>query len=146
MLEKLKDAQRQIEKAKSAALLDKLSDLIGAPEEINGVKIYRFVAPVGTQANQIRDLVMSAKSQVRSTNNVIAGAVVEEGKVSVVLSVDSAAKENGLSANNLLNELMTHLDGRGGGSADLAQGGGVNVDGINDAFQGLLEIVRAATK
>ena len=146
MLEKLKDAQRQIEKAKSAALLDKLSDLIGAAQEVNGINIYRFIAPTGTEASQIRDLVMSAKSQVKSTNNVIAGAVVEEGKVSVVVSVDSTAKGSGLNANNLLNELMKYLDGRGGGSADLAQGGGVNVNGIDGAFQELLEIVRATTK
>ena len=146
LLEKLKDAQRQIEKAKSAALLDKLSDFVGKAEEVNGVNVYRFVAPSGTGANQIRDLVMSAKSQVKTSRNVIVGAVVEEDKVSVVVSVDSPAKDAGLDANRVLAHLMNYLDGRGGGSADLAQGGGLNVAGIDDAFSGLLEIVRATTK
>jgi alanyl-tRNA synthetase len=146
LLEKLKDAERQIAKAKSAALLDKLDDLVGLPTVENQINVYRFIAPLGTESAQLRDLVMSAKQKIKTTGNVMVGIVQETDKVSVVVSIDSVAKSAGLSANGILTEVMVPLNGRGGGSADLAQGGGTNVDGINQAFELVLESVRANSR
>jgi alanyl-tRNA synthetase len=45
-----------------------------------------------------------------------------QGKASLVVAVNPAARERGLSAADLVKGA---LSGRGGGSAELAQGGGV---------------------
>lgn len=146
LLERLKDAERQIAKAKTAALTEKLSELVGSPVNENGVSIYRFLAPTGVESSQLRDLVISAKAQIKTTCNLIVGMVSEEGKISAVVTVDAGAKEKGLAANSVLNELMTHLAGRGGGNADLAQGGGTNLAGIDLAFDQVVESVRGAAR
>ena len=146
MLERLKDAERQIAKAKSAALTEKLDELVGEPEVVNQVNVYRFVAPAGTESNQTRDLVMAAKNQVKTTNNVFVGVVVEDSKVSVVTAIDAAAKANGLNSNEILKVMMPKIDGRGGGNADMAQGGGVNPAGLTDALTQVLEVVRDLTQ
>lgn len=146
ILERLKEAERQIAKAKSSALLDKLSDLIGNPSVEKGINIYRFLAPTGTESGSLRDLVMSAKSMVKTSNNVIVAMVSEENKVSVVVSVDDQAKKSGITANQVINELMPHISGRGGGNADLAQGGGTELAGLDRAFNQVLESVRANAK
>lgn len=146
LLDRLKDAERQIAKAKTAALTDKLDELIGTPVLEDGISIYRFLTPQGTESAQLRDLVLSAKSQVKTTNNLIVGMVSQDGKISIVVSVDSGAKDKGILANSILNDLMRHLDGRGGGSADMAQGGGTNLAGIDQAFNQVIESVRGATR
>ena len=146
MLTKLKDAERQIAKAKSAALTEKLGELIGIPEVVNGTNVYRFVAPAGTEASQARDLVISAKGFVKTTNYVLVGAVVESDKVSVVVTIDANAKAAGISSAEILKAMMTKLDGRGGGNADVAQGGGSKVNAVSDAFNSALEVVRDQTK
>jgi alanyl-tRNA synthetase len=50
------------------------------------------------------------------------------------VTVNEAAQEHGLAANQLLDEAMSHLGGRGGGKADVAQGGGTDVGGIEAAL------------
>ena len=72
--------------------------------------------------------------------------VSQDGKISIVVCVDSGAKDKGILANSILNDLMRHLDGRGGGSADMAQGGGTNLAGIDQAFNQVIESVRGATR
>ncbi len=146
MLSKLKDAERQIAKAKAAALNEKLGDLIGTPEVVNGISVYRFIAPSGTEASQARDLVTSAKGFVKTTNYVLVGAVVEADKVGVVVTVDTNAKSAGISSADVLNAMMAKLDGRGGGNADMAQGGGTKISAVTDAFNSVLEVVRDNTK
>jgi alanyl-tRNA synthetase len=42
--------------------------------------------------------------------------------------------------------MMPELDGRGGGNADMAQGGGTNVKGIDAALKSALEAVRGKSK
>lgn len=146
MLERLKDAERQIEKAKSAALSSKIGDIIGSPEVVGGVSIYRFIAPTGTESGQLRDLVTSAKSFIKTSNFLLVGAVVETDKVSVVVAIDLAAKSAGISSSNVLGEMMPALDGRGGGNADMAQGGGTKISGLDVAFTKVLDAVRGSAK
>ena len=141
ILERLKDAERQITKAKSAALTDKLGELIGQPTVVGEINLYRFVAPEGTEASQLRDLVTSAKGVVKSTNNVFVGVVIADGKVSVVTAIDSNAKTAGLSSAEVLTAMMPAISGRGGGNADMAQGGGTNLAGLDQAFMAALEVL-----
>ncbi|MGH3682343.1 MAG: DHHA1 domain-containing protein, partial [Natronosporangium sp.] len=53
---------------------------------------------------------------------VVAVAARAGGKASLVVAVNAAARERGLSAGDLVKGA---LSGRGGGSPELAQGGGV---------------------
>ena len=146
MLERLKDAERQIAKAKSSTLTSKLGEIIGKPELVNGTSVFRFIAPTGTESAQLRELVVAAKGFVNVTNYVLIGAVVESDKASVVVTTDSVAKDSGISSTHVLTAMMPELDGRGGGNADMAQGGGTNVKGIDAALKSALEAVRGKSK
>jgi alanyl-tRNA synthetase len=59
--------------------------------------------------------------------------VSEPGRVAVLVSketppgvVVAVSPDAGIAANKLLGQLLTRFGGRGGGKADLAQGGGLN--------------------
>ncbi len=57
----------------------------------------------------------------------VAVAARANGKASLIVAVNAAAQGRGLSANDLVKGA---LSGRGGGNADLAQGGGVPADQV----------------
>jgi len=77
---------------------------------------------------------------------VVAVIGTSEGKPSVVVAVNDAARGWGLSANALVKLAAGLLGGSGGGKDDVAQGGGVET---GQAEQALLavehEVGRAAT-
>ena len=57
-----------------------------------------------------------------------------DDKVAVVAAVNDAARERGLSANALVSALGPLVGGRGGGKDDVAQGGGSDTSGIDEAL------------
>ena len=56
------------------------------------------------------------------------------GKPSAVVAVNEAARERGIAANELIGVIGEHIGGRGGGKADVAQGGGTDIGGIEAAL------------
>lgn len=143
MMERLRNAEREINKARSAALMNDIMGLLGEPAKSGDTHIYRFTAPAGTESGQLREIVTSAKGKVTTSNYIIIGAVLEDDKASVVTATDAAARESGVAANAVLQSLMAHLDGKGGGNAEMAQGGGSNIAGIDAAFTAALEAVKS---
>ena len=67
------------------------------------------------------------------------------GKVALVAALNPAALERGLSASDLLRASAPLVGGRGGGKADVAQGGGTDPAGIPAALQAGEQAVVTAT-
>jgi alanyl-tRNA synthetase len=143
MMERLRNAEREINKARSAALMNDIMGLLGEPAKVSDTHVYRFTAPAGTESSQLREIVTNAKGKVTTSNYIIVAAVVEDDKASVVTATDSAARESGVAANAILQSVMVHLEGKGGGNAEMAQGGGSKVSGLDAAFIAALEAVKA---
>jgi len=133
-LERLKNAERDIAKARRQALMNDISGLVGEPTKLGDTHLYRFTAPSGTDAGELRDIVTSAKSDLKSNNNVVVAACIGDDKVSVVVATDSAARDSGVSAQKVIAKLLKAIDGRGGGNAEMAQGAGANIAGLDTAF------------
>jgi len=131
MLDRLKQAEKEIAKARTNALTSNIDELIGAPVKVANTNMYRFTAPTGTTAGDLRDLVTSAKSGIKLNNYVLIGATIDDGKVAFVITTDSAARDSGVSAAGVLKVMLPAVDGRGGGSAEMSQGGGSNVAGLD---------------
>lgn len=131
MLDRLKQAEKEIAKARTSALTSNIDELIGAPVKVANTNLYRFTAPTGTTAGDLRDLVTSAKAGIKVNNYVLIGATIDDAKVALVVTTDAAARDSGVSAANILKVMLPSLDGRGGGSAEMAQGGGANLAGID---------------
>ncbi len=144
VLTKLKEAERELAKVRSAQVAASLDGIIGTGEDIGDVRVWSFTMPEGSGPAELRDLVLRAKGRALSgVASVFVGAAVAEGKVSMLVGTSDRAQEAGLSASDLLRAALPHVGGRGGGKADLAQGGGADPAGLPAAFAAVREQLAA---
>mgnify|MGYP000355652648 CR=1 FL=1 len=60
-----------------------------------------------------------------------------------MVATNERARELTLDAGALLRAGLAHVDGRGGGKADIAQGGGTKPEGIADAIDAIRKEIEA---
>jgi alanyl-tRNA synthetase len=122
----LRDAEKEIERLRAQLVLANVGALAEGAADLNGVALVAVEAPEGTSSNDVRTLAQEIRGRLANRPAVVAVASRAGGKASLVVAVNSAARERGLDAGALVKGA---LSGRGGGSADLAQGGGVHRSG-----------------
>ena len=136
MMIRLKNAERELQQIKSADLLRKVDDIIGTGRDIGPFRLWQFRAPEGVSASDLRDLVMRAKGMANpDLPVVVVGMAVNDGRVSVVVSVNDNGIAAGATAKDILAAAMPAISGRGGGKDAMAQGGGTDPDGIPAAME-----------
>ena len=59
---------------------------------------------------------------------------VSDNKPAIVVALNDAARERGLSAGDLVRAACAEVGGKGGGKPDLAQGGGTDASGVDRAL------------
>ena len=139
----LKDAERDLNKVRSAQLTASLDGIIGEGQDIGPVRMWAFQAPEGTGPNDLRELVMKAKARARhEIPGVLVGFSTSEGKVNVVAGASPQAIALGVTAKDMLQALAPSIAGRGGGKDEFAQGGGTDAAGIPDAFRAVEDLIR----
>ena len=142
---RLKDAERELDKLRRSQLLSDVDSLVGIARDVAGIQVQSFAAPDGTDAGALRDIVNDARGRVPSgAPAVVVGLAPSDGKVSAVVAATPSAIERGVTARGLLTAVLAHVDGRGGGKDDVAQGGGTSPAGIPAALAAVDEAVRAA--
>jgi alanyl-tRNA synthetase len=122
----LRDAEKELEKLRAQLVLGNAGALADQARDVRGVAYLGTEAPQGTAGNDVRTLAQEVRGKIPpSRPAVVAVAARTGGKASLVVAVNEAAKQRGLSAADLVKGA---LSGRGGGNADLAQGGGAPAD------------------
>jgi alanyl-tRNA synthetase len=120
LLERQKRLERELESLKAKAASGATADLAGSAVEVSGVKV--VVARLeGFDAKGLRDAVDRLKQQLGEAVVLLAGA--SAGKVALVAGVSDALTGK-VRAGELLSHVASQINGKGGGRADLAQGGG----------------------
>ncbi|GGL13513.1 alanine--tRNA ligase [Mangrovihabitans endophyticus] len=119
----LRDAEKELEKMRAQMVLGGAGALAGQARDVRGVAFVGAEAPEGAAGNDVRTLAQEIRGKIDAGRPaVVAVAARTGGKASLVVAVNAAGKARGLSASDLVKGA---LSGRGGGSADVAQGGGV---------------------
>ena len=91
--------------------------------DIRGTAFVGTEAPEGAASGEVRTLAQEIRGKLDPARpGVVAVTLRAGGKASLVVAVNRAGTERGISAADLVKGA---LSGRGGGSAELAQGGGV---------------------
>jgi len=146
---RLRDAERDLERLRSAQILGAAAGLAAAAQDVGPVAFAAHQVPDGTAADGIRKLALDVRGRLgdqRAAVVVIAG--VPTDRPAVVVAVNEAARNLGLSAGALVRAAAGALGGGGGGRDDIAQGGGAPqgdraAQAISDAFEAVRAVVRS---
>lgn len=139
-LAKLKEVERELEKLRSAQLRAKAGELLSQAVDAGGVDVLTHNAGAVSGADDLRALALDLRGRFGSRAAAVAVAGESKGRPVIVVATTEAARDQGVSAGDLVKRACAVLGGGGGGKADLAQGGGQDASQILPA----LEAVTAA--
>ncbi|WP_163506905.1 alanine--tRNA ligase [Fodinicola acaciae] len=141
MVTRLRDAEKELARMRAAAVLSSAGELASGAEDLDGVAYVATETPEGTGGGDIRKLAQEIRGRLDPGRpGVVAVAGATDGKASLVVAITKAAKDSGLSAADLVRGA---LGGKGGGNADLAQGGGVAADQLRPVLDSLRQLAAA---
>ncbi|GAA4531004.1 MULTISPECIES: alanine--tRNA ligase [Nonomuraea] len=133
---RLRAAEKELEKVRSAQVLQVAGELAGKATDLHGVSVVTHRAPDGTNADDLRKLALDVRGRFPSDRPaVIVVAGVPSDRPVVVAAVNEAGRERGLKAGRLVGVAAKALGGGGGGKDDVAQGGGSRPEAIGDALR-----------
>ncbi|WP_429950788.1 alanine--tRNA ligase [Enterococcus sp. AZ101] len=129
--QQLRDLQKENEQLAGKLANQQAGDIFKDIKEINGTTY--IAAKVNVKdMNQLRQLADQWKQ--KELSDVLVLATAQEDKVSLLAAISKGANEKGLKAGDLIKTIAPKIGGGGGGRPDMAQAGGKNPDGINDAL------------
>ena len=120
VLERQRKLERELESLKAKAAGAAVGELVARAREVAGIKLLAARLD-GLDARALRE----ALDQLRQSlgDSVVLLAAVTDGKASLVAGVQGAAQAR-LKAGDLMAHVAQQIGGKGGGRADMAQGGG----------------------
>ncbi len=139
LLAELKALSSENEKLKSKLANNAMGDVMSQVAEINGVKVLA-VKVADVDMNGLRNLGDQMKEKMGEGVIVIASA--QGGKVNLMATVTDQAQKKGAHAGNLIKAIAGLVGGGGGGRPNMAQAGGKNPAGMDDALAKVAEVVK----
>ncbi|MGH3712444.1 MAG: alanine--tRNA ligase [Micromonosporaceae bacterium] len=141
----LRDAEKELAALRAQMVLAGAATIAEGARDVAGVAYVATEAPDGTSGNDVRILAQEIRGRLAQTRpGVVVVAARAGGKLSLVVSVNAKARESGLSAKELV---RAALSGRGGGSDEVAQGGGLPAGDAPTVLTSLERLVaEAATR
>ncbi|MDB8792076.1 DHHA1 domain-containing protein [Romboutsia sp. 1001216sp1] len=118
--DKLEDALYEKRKIEDVIVNFEIKEMINNSDKVNDISIIKKI-----YIDKDIKYISKIASKITESENVISlVGVKNDDRVNLVFA--SSKNINNISMNNILRDTMTLLDGRGGGSTFLAQGGGKN--------------------
>ena len=138
LMTEIKDLTSENESLKSKLAKDSLGDVASQVTEIQGIK-FLATAVEDVDMNGLRDLGDQLKTQLGEGVVVLASA--KDGKVNLIVMATDQAMKQGAHAGNLIKTIAPCVGGGGGGRPNMAQAGGKNPAGIQEALTKAKEVL-----
>ena len=135
LAERLRQAERELAGYRAAAALASAADLAATVVEHGDVGLVATTLPEGTSAADARTVATDVRGRLMGRPAVVALFAPNGDAVSFAVALTPPAIELGLAAGALVKQFLPLVDGRGGGRAELAQGGGARAAGIPAAIE-----------
>ena len=139
----IRSLQAENDALKSKAAKDALGDVMNQVQEIKGVKLLAAKLE-GVDMNGLRDLGDQLKEKLGE--GVVVLASVNDGKVNLMATATDEAQKKGAHAGNLIKAIAALVGGGGGGRPGMAQAGGKNPAGVDDAIKEAAKVVESQIK
>jgi alanyl-tRNA synthetase len=139
----LKETNSELESLKAKAAQAAVGDVMDSVVEVKGVKLLA-TSVAGVDMNGLRDLGDDLKNKLGEGVIVLASDC--DGKVNLVVMATDAAQAAGAHAGNLIKAIAPKVGGGGGGRPNMAQAGGKNPAGIEDALNEAKSVLEGMLK
>ncbi len=133
----LRERDKEIDKLKRKLASGGGRDLVSEARDIGGVRVLATRADVA-DPKALREVADQLRDKIRSGVVVLAG--VEGDKIALVSMVTPDLTDR-FNAGKIVGEVARQLGGKGGGRADMAQGGGVHPELLDQALARVFELV-----
>ncbi len=131
LMAELKALQSENDSLKSKAAKEALGDVMDQVQEVKGVKLLASKVS-GVDMNGLRELGDQLKEKLG--DGVVVLVSENEGKVNLIAMATDGAMAKGAHAGNLIKGIAALVGGGGGGRPNMAQAGGKNPAGIDNAI------------
>ncbi|MFB6721375.1 alanine--tRNA ligase [Kribbella sp. NPDC056345] len=133
--DRLRAAEKELQQIRAAQVLQAAAELASSPKDVFGVQYVGHRAPDGVNGGDLRKLALDIRGRMGEDKPaVVAVLSVNDGKPGIVIALNDTAREWRLSAGDLVRVAAEKLGGKGGGKADVAQGGGTDASGADAAL------------
>ncbi|MEI7815031.1 MAG: DHHA1 domain-containing protein, partial [Coriobacteriia bacterium] len=133
LLAKVKELESRADRSKQMMSQGGVDELVEDVVDVGYPLAVARVAPTDTK--QLRNTTDVVRARMSGGAVVFASTDVESGKVLLIAAGSDEAVATGFHAGDVIKAMATVVGGRGGGKADMAQGGGDNADAIDEALQ-----------
>jgi alanyl-tRNA synthetase len=135
LVAQLRDAQKEIDTMRAGQVLAAAARLAENPTEVFGVQVVTHDAGEVT-ADDLRALALDVRGRLAADRpGVVVVGGVAKGRPQVVVATNEEGRRWGVSAADLVKLATRVLGGGGGGSPEVAQGGGTDVSALAEALR-----------
>ncbi len=143
MNDEIKTMHSENEKLKAKMASDSLGDAMSDVTEISGVKLLAKKLE-NIDMNELRNLSDTLKEEIGQ--GVVVLVSTSDDKANMVITATDDAIDKGAHAGNMIKELASLIGGGGGGRPNMAQAGGKNISGADDAISKASEVLENQIK
>ena len=126
-----KELQKEVDQLNEKLAATQAGDIFKDTKEVAGVSYIATQAKVNDM-NQLRQLADQWKQ--KQASDILVLGLVNEGKVNLLVAMTDEMVKEGLKAGDLIKEIAPLVGGGGGGRPQLAQAGGKNPSGLQEAL------------
>jgi alanyl-tRNA synthetase len=139
LVEQNRALEKELERLQAKLASNQGSDLANQAQDINGIKVLAIQVD-NLDAKQLRNTLDQLKNKL-GTAAIVLASVGKDNKIALVAGVtdDLTAK---IKAGDLVNHLASQIGGKGGGRADMAQGGGNEPTKLPNALHGVTHWIK----
>jgi len=135
----LREREKEIDKLRRKLASGGGRDLAGEARDVNGVRVLAARADVA-DPKALREVADQLRGKLGSSSVVVLAGV--EGDKIALMAMVSPDLVGKLNAGKIVGEVAREVGGKGGGRADMAQGGGSQPDRLDGALARVFELVR----
>ena len=135
--EEIREIRKTLDKLQSQAASSQGKSLVDSAQTVNGITLLTAKVDTGS-VKALRELMDNLRSKIAS--GIICLGAMDGEKAALIVAV-SKDLHGTFTAPGLIKEISPAIGGSGGGRPDLAQAGGSNPEGFEEAFEKLHALV-----
>ncbi len=137
LIHQQRDLERKLEALQAKVASGQSKELASSIRTLHGVQVLSQQVEA-KDPRRLREMADQIKTQMRS--GIILLGAQADGKAMLLCAVTPDLTEK-YSAQEIVKELAKYVGGTGGGRADMAQAGGIKVEGLRQALEKIFEMI-----